>query len=165
MGIVRYHFGAPGEAMPHLSAARPFLDGVVSTWHVPVFHQYAALTAWALPEAERGPFAEAADESLAALRRFAEHGPENFAHRVDLVEAEKARAGGDGVAARASFARAISGAAANGFGNDEGLAHELLARVLRADGDAIEAEAHREAARDAYGRWGARAKVARLGGG
>jgi hypothetical protein len=162
MGMVRYHFGAQSAASGHLEAARPFLDGVTSTWHVPVFHQYAALAIWALPAAEREALEDRADESLAALRAFAEHGPENFAHRVDLIEAEKARAGGDPEAAAKAFERAIAGAAANGFLGDLGLAHELLARFLQAQGAAEEAERHVDAAREAYARWGASAKVKRL---
>jgi len=162
MGMVRYHFGTAASASHHLEEARPFLDGVASTWHVPIFHQYAALAVWALPSGERAALEGRAGESLAALRRFAEHGPENFAHRVDLVEAEEARAGGDWAAAARSFERAAAGARAQGFLGDEGLAHELLARGLRAEGAPVEAERHEEAARDAYRRWGATAKVQRL---
>jgi predicted ATPase/serine/threonine protein kinase len=162
MGLVRYHFGAAVDAVRHLEEARPFLDGVSSTWHVPIFHEHAALAVWALPEASRLPHLAAAEESLAALRHFAEHGPENFAHRVSLVEAEKARASGDPSAARQAYGQAIAGAAANGFLGDEGLGHELFARALRAEGAEAEAAQHEEAAREVYARWGAKAKVARL---
>jgi hypothetical protein len=162
-GIARYCFGDPASASRTFAEIRPLLDGVPSSWHVPMFHQYAALAAWALPGPARAAAVEAAEESLAALRTFAQHGPENFAHRVDLVEAEKARASGDAETARARFASAVAGAAANGFPNDEGLAHELASRFHEGRGEQAEADAHREAARSAYARWGARAKVARLG--
>jgi len=163
VGMVRYHFGAKAAASHHLEAARPFLDGVASSWHVPVFHQYAAIAVWALPAAERSPLEARAEESLAALRAFAEHGPENFAHKVALLEAERARAGGDPAAAARAFERAAGGASAGGFHHDEGLAHELLARLLREQGAAAEAERRTDAAREAYARWGARAKVRQLG--
>ncbi len=162
MGMVRYHFGEPREASAIFEEARPFLDGVASTWHVPVFHQHAALAIAALPEAEREARRSAAEASLAALGAFAAHGPENFAHKVALCEGELARASGDAGAALVALRRAAEGAAAGGFSCDEGLAHELLARCLRAVGEAEEAARHVDAAREAYGRWGARAKVARL---
>ncbi len=69
MGIVRLHFGHARDAVIHLEEARPFLDGVPSTWHVPVLHQYAAVAIWASPEAAH--LRERAEESLAALRPFA----------------------------------------------------------------------------------------------
>jgi hypothetical protein len=75
----------------------------------------------------------------------------------------KARAGGDLPAAAAAFERAVAGAAAHGFVADEGLAHELFADLLRERGEDEAAELHVASARDAYGRWGARAKVARMG--
>jgi predicted ATPase len=157
MGLVRFHFGDRREAVTHFEAGRAYLDGVASTWHVPMFHQYAALAIWSLPEADRAPHVEAAEASLAALRTFAEHGPANFAHRVDLVEGARAGATGDVDRARASLDRAAKGAAANGFNGDEGLAHELAAEILQDPGA-------RAAACAAYRRWGAAAKVARLGG-
>ncbi len=156
MGIVRLHFGRALDAVTHLEEARPFLDGVVSTWHVPMFHQYAAIAIWASPESEA--LHPRAEESLAALCTFAEHGPDNFAHRVALALAMRARAGGDPSAPEA-FERAIAGAAANGFVADEGLAHELFARHLHEQGDAEGASLHAAAARDAHARWGASAKL------
>jgi predicted ATPase len=162
MGIVRYHFGSVAEASEHLEAARPYLDGVVSTWHVPMFHQYAALAIAGLPAEARAARQDAAAGSLAALSGFAQHGPMNFAHRVALVEGETARAAGDLERATASFERAIEGAEDGGFSSDEGLAHELMARCREARKESALARGHRAAARDAYARWGAKEKVARL---
>ena len=157
-GIARYHFGSATDASALFEAARPYLDGVVSTWHVPMFHQYAALAIWALPPESRAALRDRAAESLAAVSAFAQHGAHNFAHRVDLIEGERARAEGDLETARASFDRAIERSKAGGFVSDEALAHELAARCN--DGPA--AAAHRVAARDAYARWGATEKVRRL---
>jgi predicted ATPase len=97
MGIARYHFGDKAEASAVLEEARPFLDGVASTWHVPIFHQYAAL-AWcgardAGAATERVP--EFVRDSLAALRALAKVSAVNFVHRLALVEAEIA--GRDGL--------------------------------------------------------------------
>jgi hypothetical protein len=93
MGIARYHFGDKREASEVLEAGRPFLDGVASTWHVPVFHQYAALAWCGAVEtggAKDGVPANVRD-SLTELRALAAVSPVNFADRVAAVEAEVAR--------------------------------------------------------------------------
>ncbi len=159
MGIVRYHFGSVVDASACFEAGRPFLDGVASTWHVPIFHQYAALAIHALPADARAALRDRADASLAALRALAEHGPENFAHRVDLVEAEQARADGNAEAAIESFRRAIAGAERGGWLNDAGLAHELAARFRASRDDRREATEHERASLDAYSRWRANGKA------
>ena len=159
MGLVRYHFGDATEASACFERARPFLDGVVSTWHVPMFHQYAALAIHALPSERRRALLGAAHESLTALTKLAEQGPENFAHRVRLVAAEHARAEGDVDAALAHCAAAIAGAEKSGFTNDVALGHELAARSHVQRGDANAAARHARAAGAAYQRWGARAKT------
>jgi hypothetical protein len=134
MGIVRYHFGDRREAARCLADARPFLDGVTSTWHVPMFHQYAALAG-----------EPRADDSLAALRALAVNGSVNFAHRVALVEGARAHAKGEVGAARAAFAQAIAGAESGGWLGDLGLAHELAGNAA--------------AANEVWRRWGAMAKL------
>jgi predicted ATPase len=156
MGIARYHFGSIADASAHLEAARPFADGVVATWHVPMLHQYAALAIWGLPSDARSGLEERAEASRAVLAKLATEGPENFAHRVALIEGERARALGDHALAKERFAAAIAGAEAGAFWLDLGLAHELAAR---SNGDAK----HLDGARAAYERAGARAKLARLG--
>jgi hypothetical protein len=115
------------------------------------------------PEGLARALSARAEESLAALRVFAEQGADNFAHRVALVEGEMARAGGDSGRAVRAFAEAAERAAASGFHGDVGLAEELAARCLAAEGATEEAARHAQVAREAYGRWGARAKVVRVG--
>ncbi len=151
-GLVRYHFGTPLDASRCFEQARPFLDGVASTWHHPMLHQYAAMAIWALPAAERAPLEAAADASLEALKGLAAEAPHNFAHRARLVEGERARARGDAALAREHFAAAARGATEGAFWIDLGLAHERWALVE-------DAAAHRARARDAYGQVSARAKV------
>jgi predicted ATPase len=152
MGMVRFHFGAMSDASRHFEMARPFLDGVASTWHHPMLHQHAALAIWSLPEAERAPLEASADASLASLGSLAQVAPANFAHRVALVEAMRAKARGDASLARTRFADAVKGAEAEQFWLDVGLAHALWA--------AMEAESeHRAAANAAYARCGAKALV------
>ena len=139
MGVVRYHFGSVVEASACLEAARPFLDGVMSTWHTPIFHQYAALAIHALPDTDRRNLRDAADASLAALRALAGHCAENFAHRVLLVEAESARADGDLPHALELCGQAARAAREGGWTNDLALASELASRCHAAGGEVAEA--------------------------
>lgn len=162
MGIARFHFGSIEAASKCFEAARPFLDGVVSTWHVPMFHQYAALAIHRLPKRERAALLDRADSDVTALRTLASHGPANFAHRVSLLEAARAHADGDEAAATRWIDEAIGGAAAGDWPADLGVAHELGAEIALARGDEAAAAQHREGAKAAYARWGAVAKVAAL---
>jgi len=156
MGIARYSFGDPADAHRCFAAVRPMLSAMPSVWHVPMFHQYAALSIFALDDDARAAHAADAAADLEAMRKLAEQGPENFAHRVVLLEAESARAEGDKVAALAGFERAIEQADANGFINDVALGHELAARCAS---DPEMVRYHRIGARAAYERWGAVAKA------
>ena len=162
MGVTRYTFGAVAEASRLFEEARPVRDGIASTWHVPIFLQFAALSIHGLPPEQREPLRAAADEDLAALRALAEHGAANFAHRVALVEAECARADGRFDDAIEAFDRALALAEPGGWQSDVALAHELASRCYREADKAEQAEEHLNAARAAYQRWGAVAKVAAL---
>ncbi len=162
-GMLRLHFASADEASALLESARPFLDGVASTWHVPVFHQYAAMAAWASARDEgRSARLDAAAQSLRALEAFAEAGPENFAHRIALVRAERARAEGDLETASTHYQDAARHASRWRFWSDAGLASERLATLEQDRGDRRAAERAQSAARDAYARWGALAKLPRL---
>lgn len=154
MGFVRYHAGEIEAASRCFEEARPFLDGVVSTWHVPMLHQYAALAIHRLPRDQRAELLPAAEASLVALRALAEAGPANFAHRVELVTGEAALADGTPEAALAHAERAIEGATAGAWLADLALAHELASRCCAAMERGGDGERHDAEARTARARWG-----------
>ncbi len=132
MAIVRFHFGKKSDALECLLVAEPFLDGVVSTWHVPMFHQYFALSIWSSVDRTHDAAAEA---SLDALRALAADGPENFAHRVALVSAARALCRAELAEASEWIARAVAGAERGGWLGDLVVAHELAADIARVRGD------------------------------
>ena len=105
-------------------------------------------------------------EALAAHHRqlaiWAEHGPENFAHRAALVGAEMARLDGREREAMDLYEQAIRSARANGFVHHEALAHELAARFYAARGFEQIAQLYLRNARHGYLRWGADGKVRQL---
>lgn len=138
MGMVRYHFGCPLEASDCLEQGRPFLDGVASTWHQPIFHQYAALALLSRPD--WGNWRPVVQHSLQALRDWAEHCPANFQHRVDLVEGALALA--EHREASEWLNSAARGARDHGWWNDLALIERLAGRQAASEG--------------AYERWGCR---------
>lgn len=163
-GLTRYHFGKPVEASACLEKARTFLDAAASVWHQPIMHQFAALAAcgaWeqADDEDERRTLRGHIDESLEALRTYAELTPVNFAHRVSLVEGELRRLLGEPEAALAKLEQAIAQAQEGSWINDIALANEICARC---HGDRTEATRCLRAARTGYAAWGARAKVEQM---
>ena len=142
-GMLEAHFGEPSAALDALDLARSVQPYLSSHWHLVLLRQFHALAAAHGP---RGP--EILGEALSALQHWASLSPENFAHRLALIEAELARREGAGPEA---YTRAAELAARGGWLHDLGLVHERAGR--------------REAAIEAYERWGARAKVERLSAG
>ena len=71
------------------------------------------------------------DAILERLRSYAELAPDNFASWVSLVQAERARAGGDSDGAVGGYLRTIEHASAHGYVLLEAFANELLGRHFR----------------------------------
>lgn len=162
MGIARYTFDRTEEASALFEAARPFLDGMPSVWHTPMFHQYASLSILGLPEARRAPLMAHVGTSLETLRGLADAGPMNFAHRVSLVEAELARVADELDAALVHAGRAAEQAEAHGFSSDLGLALTLRSRYQAQRGDTAAARRELADAIEVYQAWGATARAETL---
>src|SRR3984957_2213599 len=88
--------------------------------------------------------------------------PENFENRAALVGAEIARIEGRALDAIELYEQAIRSARANGFVNNEALAHEVAARFYAARGFEAIAHTYLRNARNCYDRWGAFGKVKQL---
>jgi PAS domain S-box-containing protein len=96
------------------------------------------------------------------LREWVALSAANFMHSHLLVAAECARLDGQPLEAMSLYERAAAAARDGGYTHFEAQAHERAAAFYRAAGAAAAAQAHIAAARDAYLRWGALAKVRRL---
>ena len=94
--------------------------------------------------------------------RWASYAPMNHQHKVDLVEAEICRVSGRYYEAGDFYDRAIAGAKAHQFLQEESLANELAAKFYLEWGREKIAGAYTIEARYGYSRWGARAKVKQL---
>lgn len=157
-GIVRYHFSQPRAALRLFEEARALKGGAPSTWHLPMFHQYAALAAYATEDADSGELARA-DADYAELEALEACCPHNYAHRTALLRAERGRRRGENEQAKREYEAAMRLARENHWPNDLGLACELAARFAATSGDDERAAQLWRDAEAAYREWGATAKV------
>ena len=99
----------------------------------------------------------------AILSQWMDNCPENFAHKHCLVAAVLNSFLGNRADAIELFDRAIAGAEANGYLQEEALANELTAQFYLDWGKEKVAAAYMQEAYYGYARWGAQAKVEALG--
>lgn len=160
-GMIRLLMGDDAEASRRFELGRPLYGAAPSTWHQPLFHQYAAMAAYGswetLSPEEREAIEPLLAEGRAVLEALAGHHPGNFAHRVTMVDAAAALAHGDRAGAANLFRNAADSAGPL-WPNDVALAREWASRCLDGPG----ALAQLRLARDAYATWGATAKVKAL---
>ncbi|RUT06999.1 serine/threonine protein kinase [Dulcicalothrix desertica PCC 7102] len=93
------------------------------------------------------------------MKQWAKHAPENFKHKYELVEAEKAKFWGKDLLAMRLYDSAISGAKENEYTQEEALANELAACFYLDLGKEKIAKVYMTDAYYGYIRWGAIAKV------
>jgi predicted ATPase/signal transduction histidine kinase len=96
------------------------------------------------------------------MKMWAEHCPENFQHKYDLVEAEKARVLSQSWEATELYDRAIKGAKEQGFIHEEAIAYERAAEFYFSIGREEIGYFYMKNAHHCYTRWGATAKVQAL---
>ncbi|MEG4007225.1 AAA family ATPase [Microcoleus sp. Pol11C1] len=161
---VSYLFGEIGQASEDAAQARQSLAAGAGLFHEFVFYFYDSLTALAeYPEAtDKTALCDRILANQAKLQHRANHAPMNFQHKYDLVEAERYRVFGQNYEAGDYYDRAISGAKANEYIQEEGLANELAAKFYLAWGKEKVAAGYMQEAYYCYAKWGAKAKVADL---
>lgn len=164
MGLSRFYFDRFREALECFEAAYDHIEAAPSVWHLPIMHQFGALSAELLVAetedvTERARLRSMAERGRAALEELVDVQPINFAHRVALVEGAMHMSDGDPEAAREHYERAIVLARDGAWVNDVALANELMARAAASPEDRAR---YLRAARAAYAAWGAEAKVRSL---
>jgi len=118
----------------------------------------------ATPEEAREPLLRSLDEAEEKLRRWAEAGPANFAHRHALVAAERAALAGRGEEALDLYERAMMLARDAGAVHHQALAAALAARLHLARGRDRLASLYQADARYAHERWGSIAEAGATAG-
>ncbi|MFB2980286.1 AAA family ATPase [Microseira sp. BLCC-F43] len=158
-----YLFGEIESAQNHAVEVRHYLMAVVGTVGEPAFYFYDSLTVLAASSPQSEKRSEAlgrVEENQTQLQQhWAHYAPMNHQHKVDLVEAEKCRVLGKNYEAGDWYDRAISGAKANGYIQEEALSNELAAKFYLDWGKEKVAAGYMQAAYYCYAKWGAKAKV------
>jgi len=102
------------------------------------------------------------NRNLNHLKNYASHCPENFQHKCDLVEAEKARVLGQNWKAQEFYEKAIQGAKKYEFIHEEALAYERASEFYFTLGREEIGKLYLRNAYHCYIRWGAKVKVQQL---
>ncbi|MEG4347558.1 AAA family ATPase, partial [Microcoleus sp. A003_D6] len=161
--LLAYYFGNYQAAFDYIAQSKSYLMAVSGLVFIPIFHFYAALTHLALfptqPELEQAEMLAVATTHQTVLHQCAQNAPMNHQHKWYLVEAEKYRVLGNKAEAIEHYDRAISGAKANEYINEEALANELAAKFYLNWGKEKVAASYMQEAYYCYSRWGAKAKT------
>ncbi|MGD1701477.1 trifunctional serine/threonine-protein kinase/ATP-binding protein/sensor histidine kinase [Dapis sp. BLCC M229] len=102
---------------------------------------------------------ESFEKSLEQLCKFAACAPVNYEHKRQLIEAERYRILGQKLEAMECYDRAIAGAKANEYIQEEAIANELFAKFYLDWGREKEAAVYMQEAYYSYAQWGAKAKA------
>ncbi|MEM9007675.1 MAG: PAS domain S-box protein [Cyanobacteria bacterium P01_F01_bin.86] len=164
--ILSVLFGQFTLALDYAEVANVFYNSLFGEFQLTYLHCYRAIAQLAVldsqpPEARSDGLAQVAAD-LSMLETFATHAPMNFQHQVDLVLAERHRVLGQRLEAMDAYDRAIAGAKANGYLQEEALANELAAQCFISWDKVNVAAGYMQEAYYCYARWGANAKVADL---
>jgi predicted ATPase/signal transduction histidine kinase len=161
-----YLFKNHTEAWRYLQLAEPHQQASTGLLVVAIYYFYASLTLLALYDrvdpAQQATYLAIVDRNQSLLQQWAQLAPENFQHKYDLVATERSRVLGDWLAAMEGYDRAIQGARANGYLQEEAIANELAAEFYLSMGREMLVKPYMTEAYYCYSRWGAIAKVKAL---
>ncbi len=133
---------------------------------LPEHYFYYSLTLTALYPSvtteEQETYWQVLARNQARFKTWARNCPDNYRHKYLLLSAEMARLAGRDRTAKVFYDKAITCANANGYIQNEALAHELAARYYLSKNLDMNASTHFLLARNGYLKWGATAKVKAL---
>ena len=158
-----YLFGKIEAAQNHAVEVRRYLLAAVGMVGEPAFYFYESLTILATVDLESeygSEILQQVEQNQTQLhQQWARYAPMNHQHKVDLVEAEKCRVLGQKAEAIELYDKAISGAKANHYLQEEALAKELAAKFYLDWGKERIAADYMQEAYYSYALWGAKAKT------
>ncbi len=161
-----YLFHEYNQALDNAEIVEKYLASVTGLVVIPVFYFYKSLTQLALfpntPISEQSSILKEVTASQEKLNTWSQFAPQNYTHKVDLIQAEQHRILKQNSEAVDAYDRAISGAKANEYIQEEALANELAAKFYLDWGKEKVAAGYMQEAYYCYSRWGAKAKVVDL---
>ncbi|MDY6936464.1 MAG: AAA family ATPase [Cyanobacteriota bacterium] len=160
-----YLFEDVEAARHHGIEGRNYLVAGAGTVGEAAFYLYDSLgilAAASSPASETSEAFDRLEENQTKLQHWARYAPMNYQHKVDLVAAEKSRVFGAKADAIEQYDRAIAGAKANQYIQEEALANELAAKFYLDWGKEAIAASYMQEAYYCYARWGSAAKTHQL---
>ncbi|MEH1965828.1 trifunctional serine/threonine-protein kinase/ATP-binding protein/sensor histidine kinase [Nostoc sp.] len=161
--VLCYLFAEYTHAIENAELAQNYLESVIGSITVPLFHFYDSLSQLAVyPDASEDKQAfilKRVTANQEKMENWAHHAPMNHLHKFHLVEAERDRILGEYIQAMEMYDRAIQGAKENEYIQEEALAYELAAKFYLGWGKEQIAQTYLTNAYYCYVRWGAKAKV------
>ncbi len=160
--ILSYLFSEPKKAYENALLVESYLEGAPGLLFTPVFYFYdslAHLGVYSLLDAEQESLLQKVEMNQKKMEKWAIHAPMNCQHKFDLVEAERCRVLNDKIGAVDLYDRAIAGAQANDFIQEEALANELAAKFYLDWGKERIAQEYMIEAYYDYARWAAKTKT------
>ncbi len=150
-------------AARNAALAEKHKDGVPSLMIVSQQNFYYSLALLAhcgeLSSSDRALALEQVAKNQAMMQQWAELAPCNFAHKYELIEAERYRVLGQALDAMDAYDRAIIGAKQYGYVHEEALANELAAEFYFWRGKEKIAQTYLNECYYSYGLWGATLKL------
>ncbi len=163
---LHYLFKDYANAAENAITASNYSDAVMSMLYVPIHNFYYSLTLLALyptaSKTKQKQYLKQVASFQKKMKHWAVNCPENYQHKYDLVEAEKARVLEEYEKAAQYYDRAVKGASENEYIHEEALANELAAEFYWANGRNKVAQTYLIDAYYGYIHWGATAKVKHL---
>lgn len=125
-----------------------------------MYDSLVAIAAFDRQSEQGSELLERVEQNQTQLQQYwAKYAPMNHQHKVDLVAAEKCRILGQFPEAIELYDKAISGAKANEYIQEEAIANELAAKFYLNRHKEKFAAVHMQDAYYCYARWGAKAKT------
>jgi predicted ATPase/signal transduction histidine kinase len=158
-----YRFGDLPKALKKADLAKQYEDACAGLLVTVTLYVYDSLTRLALysgaTPSEQHQLLKRVVANQKKMKTWAQFAPENHQHQYDLVEAERQHALDNKSEASELYDRAIAGAKANGYIQEEALANELAAKFYLNWGKEKIAQEYLTNAYYGYAHWGAKAKV------
>ncbi|WP_437751024.1 trifunctional serine/threonine-protein kinase/ATP-binding protein/sensor histidine kinase [Sorangium sp. So ce1389] len=161
-----YMFGDFARAAVHAREREPFAAVTATSFWGPIIALWDSLVRLAVFESsgaeERALIVAAVDGNERKLEAALPHCPKTIAHKLALVQAERAHVEGRDADARTAFESAVTLARGSGYVHEEALACELSARFHLKHREVRQARSRFREAHEAYLRWGAVTKAKAL---
>ncbi|MDJ0555494.1 MAG: AAA family ATPase [Microcoleaceae cyanobacterium MO_207.B10] len=155
-------FSEPKKAYENALFLESYLEAAPGLLYTPVFYFYdslAHLAVYSSLDAQQESLLQKVEMNQKKMKKWAIHAPMNCQHKFDLVEAERCRVLNDKIGAVDLYDRAIAGAQANNFIQEEALANELAAKFYLDWGKKRIAQEYMIEAYYDYARWAAKTKT------